>query len=59
MDKYADLAARAGWTGLQAGLAVAIVELGDVQLWWAAPLALVLSAAKTWVVGRLKTSEAA
>lgn len=54
MDKYADMAARAGWTGLQAALAVAIVELADVKLWWAAPLALTLSAAKTWVMGQVK-----
>lgn len=59
MDKYTDLAARAGWTGLQAALALAIVELGNIQLWWAAPLAVALSAAKTWVVGKLRRSEAA
>ena len=59
MDKYTDLAARAGWTGLQAALSLAIVELADVQLWWAAPLALTLSAAKTWIVGKLRQTEPA
>lgn len=52
--KYLDIAERAGWTGAQAAISVAIVELGDVSLWWAAPLALVLSAAKTWVMNRGK-----
>jgi hypothetical protein len=56
MDRYADIAARAGWTGAQAALSLLIVELGDVQLWWAVPLALALSAAKTWVVGRTKAA---
>lgn len=49
-----DIATRAGWTGVQAALSLAVVELADVPLWWAAPLALTLSAAKTWVVGRAK-----
>jgi hypothetical protein len=59
MDKYADLAARAGWTGLQAAVSLAIVELADIKLWWAAPLALTLSALKTWAVERAKPKEAA
>ena len=54
MDRYTDMAARAGWTGLQASLSLLIVELADIQLWWAAPLALTLSAAKTWVLSRGK-----
>ena len=59
MDKYADLAARAGWTGLQGALSVAIVGLADVKLWWAIPLMAALSAAKTYVVNKVKTSEPA
>ncbi|TXS35078.1 hypothetical protein [Streptomyces sp. t39] len=59
MDKYADIAARAGWTGAEAALAVGVTELAQVSVWWAAPLALVLAAAKTWVVNRRKTAEAA
>lgn len=55
---YFDIAERAGWTGAQAALAVLVVELGDVNLWWAAPLALTLSAAKTWVMGRLAKVDA-
>lgn len=51
---YFNLVERAGWTGVQAGLALLVVELGDVQLWWAVPLALTLSAAKTWVMGRAR-----
>ncbi|WP_167367994.1 hypothetical protein [Streptomyces agglomeratus] len=53
---YMDIVERAGWTGAEAALAVAIVELGDVSLWWAAPLALVLAAAKTWVVNSRKAA---
>jgi hypothetical protein len=54
--KYMDLITRAGWTGAQAVLAYGIVALADVNVWWAAPLAVTLSAAKTWVVGRLKAA---
>lgn len=48
-----DLAERAGWTGAQAALGLAVVELADVPVWWAAPVALALSSAKGWVAGRL------
>lgn len=44
---------RAAWTGLQIVVALAITELGSVSVWWAAPLALLLSAVKTNVVDRL------
>lgn len=56
MDKFYDMAERAGWTGVEALLAVAITDLGDVSLWWAAPLAMVLTAAKVWVANRLKAA---
>ncbi|MFF2405719.1 hypothetical protein [Streptomyces sp. NPDC058092] len=48
-----DLGERAGWTGAQAALGLAVVELADLPTWWAAPLALALSSAKGWVAGRL------
>lgn len=48
-----DLAERAGWTGAQAALGVAATEVADIPLWWAVPVALVLSSAKSWVAGRL------
>lgn len=48
--KYVDILERAGWTGVQATLGVVTVALADIPLWWAAPVALVLSAAKTWVL---------
>lgn len=51
--KYVDLLTRAAWTGAQAALGFGIVALADVPTWWAAPIALTLSAAKTWVMGRL------
>lgn len=48
--KYIDIAERAAWTGAQGAVALLIVELGDVSVWWAAPLALALSAGKTWLM---------
>ncbi|MER8262745.1 hypothetical protein [Streptomyces griseus] len=48
-----DLVERAGWTGAQAALGLAVVELADVPVWWAAPVALALASAKSWVAGRL------
>ncbi|GGZ28088.1 hypothetical protein [Streptomyces nitrosporeus] len=48
-----DLGERTAWTGAQAALGVAVVQLADVQVWWAAPVALALAAAKSWVAGRL------
>lgn len=55
---YLDIAERAGWTGAEVALAVAVTELAEVSTWWAAPLALSLAAAKTWVVNRRKAAEA-
>ncbi|MFD5724647.1 hypothetical protein ACFWMT_00910 [Streptomyces sp. NPDC058368] len=48
-----DLAERAAWTGAQAAIGLAVTELADVPVWWAAPVALALSSAKGWVAGRL------
>ncbi|MFD9777109.1 hypothetical protein ACFWZS_08845 [[Kitasatospora] papulosa] len=48
-----DLGERAGWTGAQAALGLAVTELADIPVWWAAPVALALSSAKGWVAGRL------
>ncbi|MYS34941.1 hypothetical protein K388_01941 [Streptomyces sp. KhCrAH-43] len=48
-----DLGERAAWTGAQAALGLAVVELADVPVWWAAPVALALSSAKGWMAGRL------
>ncbi|MEU6952061.1 hypothetical protein [Streptomyces sp. NPDC045714] len=48
-----DLAERSAWTGAQAALGLAVVELADVPVWWAAPVALALASAKSWVAGRL------
>ncbi|MFD3741572.1 hypothetical protein [Streptomyces sp. NPDC058629] len=48
-----DLAERSAWTGAQAALGLAVVELADIPVWWAAPVALALSSAKGWVAGRL------
>lgn len=53
---WQDLAERAGWTAAQAVLGVVGTELAGVQVWWAVPIATALSAAKTWVAGRVKTS---
>ncbi|NUS86371.1 MAG: hypothetical protein HOY75_27520 [Streptomyces sp.] len=54
-----DLAERAGWTGAEAALGLVVVELADVPVWWAAPVALVAASAKSWVakhVGRKGTA---
>ncbi|WP_030585745.1 hypothetical protein [Streptomyces anulatus] len=48
-----DLAERSAWTGAQSALGLAVVELADVPVWWAAPVALALASAKSWVAGRL------
>lgn len=58
MDKYKDLIERSGFTGLEAALAIGITQLGDVNVWWAAPLALALTAAKVWVSARLRPKDA-
>lgn len=50
---YLDLGERALWTGAQASLGVVATELADVPVWWAVPVALALSSAKSWVAGRL------
>lgn len=50
--KYVDLLTRAGWTGAQAAVSFGVVALADVSTWWAVPLALTLSALKTWLMGR-------
>ncbi|MYU21275.1 hypothetical protein [Streptomyces sp. SID8352] len=54
-----DLSERAGWTGAQAALGLVAVELADLNVWWAAPVALVAAAAKSWAarqVGRKGTA---
>lgn len=48
-----DMAERAGWTGAEAALSLVIVELADVPVWWAAPVALVAASAKSWVAKHL------
>lgn len=44
---------RALWTGAQAVIALVITDLADIRAWWAAPIALLLSAVKTNVVDRM------
>ncbi|MFD6421543.1 hypothetical protein [Streptomyces sp. NPDC060198] len=48
-----DLVERSGWSGAETALAVAGAGLADVSIWWAAPAALVLAAAKSWVAGHV------
>lgn len=54
-QKYVDLLTRAGWTALQAGLALLAVQVADIPTWWALPAATAFSAAKTWTVNHGKT----
>jgi hypothetical protein len=56
ISKYSDLVARAGWTGAEGALSVLIVGLADVKIWWAVPLMVALSAAKTFVVNKRKAA---
>ena len=48
-----DLGERAGWTGAEAALGLVVVELGDLPVWWAAPIALAAASAKGWVAKRV------
>ncbi|MFJ5101381.1 hypothetical protein [Streptomyces sp. NPDC088554] len=48
-----DILERSGWTGVEAALGVLITDLADISLWWAAPAALGLASAKSWVAGRI------
>ncbi|MFE9381366.1 hypothetical protein [Streptomyces sp. NPDC006855] len=48
-----DLAERSAWTGAEAALGLAAVELAELPVWWAAPIALIAASAKSWVAGRL------
>lgn len=48
-----NVTSRALWTGLQAVIALAITVLSGLSAWWAAPIAIALSAVKTNVVDRL------
>lgn len=51
--QLADLAERAGWTLAQAAIAFGITEATGLKTWWALPLATALSAAKTYIQGKL------
>ncbi|MFD6024567.1 hypothetical protein [Streptomyces griseoluteus] len=54
-----DLAERAGWTGAEAALGLAVTDLSGLPVWWAAPVALLAASAKAWVakqVGRKGTA---
>ncbi len=55
--KYRDLAARAAWTAAQAALGVVTVEALGLPIWLAAPAAMVLSAAKSWVATQVGDPE--
>lgn len=48
---------RALWTGAQVGIGLAVTYLGGIPKWWAAPIALLLSAIKTNVVERMDQTE--
>ncbi|MFE3400799.1 hypothetical protein [Streptomyces anulatus] len=48
-----DLAERSMWTGAEAALGLVAVELADIPVWWAAPIALLAASAKSWMAGRL------
>lgn len=54
-----DIAERAGWTLAQAAVAFGVTEAGGLQTWWALPLATALSAAKTFIQGKLSAPKGA
>jgi hypothetical protein len=43
-----DAGERVGYTALEVGVAVAIVEVTPLDTWWAAPLTVALAAVKSW-----------
>lgn len=47
-----NLIERALWTGAQALIALAITYLTPLAAWWAAPIALLLSALKTYIIDK-------
>lgn len=51
--KYRSLASRAGWTALQAALAVVTVEALGIPLVWAPIVATALSAFKSFVATKV------
>lgn len=51
--KLRDLATRAGWTALQAALGLVTAEALDIPVAWAAIVATLLSAAKSYVAGQV------
>lgn len=51
--QVADIAERAGWTVAQALVGLGITEAADIKAWWAAPIAMALSSAKTYVQHKL------
>jgi hypothetical protein len=53
MNQYRSLASRAGWTALQAALAVVSVEALGVPLVWAPIVATALSAVKSFVATKV------
>lgn len=48
-----DALERSLWGGVETSLGILIADLADVAIWWAAPVALVLASAKSWVAGRI------
>lgn len=52
-QRIENIAERAAWTAAQAAVSVLVVEVSDLRMWWALPIATALSAAKTWIQGRL------
>jgi len=45
-----DTILRSLWTGLEAIVALAVVYLGSISAWWAAPIALALAGLKSHVL---------
>lgn len=49
---HKDVLSRAAWTAAQALVALLITQLTVLSVWWAAPIAMLLSAIKTYVINK-------
>lgn len=57
MDKWKNLVERAAWTLLQAGVGLEAVNLLELPLWLAVPVAGALSAVKTALATKYSKAE--
>lgn len=54
-----DAGERVGFTAVEAGVALAIVEVASLQTWWAAPLTVALAGVKAFAARRVGSADSA